>query len=185
MNAPATDTRTTERTIHSMNWVRATRATPMILPNIRSTAFTEEIRTSTTLLFFSSMTLDITCPPNITMNIQMMMPSSIETIMYIPDSLTDSLPSSPRVYSLIFTSERTSSMIFERLSMPYWRTRYSSTALSTLTARPEVNSTPRGLAEYADTLTDLETVSSGEMTTSTSLPIASRSALRESGSDSE
>ena len=63
------------------NWVKATRATPMILPNIRSTAFTEEISTSTTLLDFSSMTLDMTCPPNIMMNIQMMIPRSMETIM--------------------------------------------------------------------------------------------------------
>ena len=45
------------RMIHSRNWVRATRATPMILPNISSVDLTEETSTSTTRLDFSSMTL--------------------------------------------------------------------------------------------------------------------------------
>ncbi len=74
-------TRSSVRTIQRKNWVRATRATPTILPNIRSIALTEEISTSTTRLVFSSMTLDITWPPNIIMNIQIMMPRSIDTIM--------------------------------------------------------------------------------------------------------
>ena len=58
-----------ERTIHRMNWVRATSATPMILPNISSVELTDETSTSTTLEDFSSMTLFITIPLKSAMNI--------------------------------------------------------------------------------------------------------------------
>ena len=67
------------RTIQSRNWVKATKATPMILPNISSVALAEEISTSTTRLDFSSMTLDMTIPPNIVMNIKIKTPRIIET----------------------------------------------------------------------------------------------------------
>ena len=56
-------------TIQSRNWVKATRATPMIFPNISSVALTEDTRTSTTRLDFSSMTLVMTMPQNRAMNI--------------------------------------------------------------------------------------------------------------------
>ena len=56
------------RAIHMKNWVRATNATPIILPKRSSVALTDETRTSTTRLDFSSITLDITMPQNIDMN---------------------------------------------------------------------------------------------------------------------
>ncbi|CDD16662.1 unknown [Alistipes sp. CAG:435] len=157
----------------------------MILPNIRSMALTDEISTSTTLLVFSSMTLDITCPPNIMMNIQMMMPRSMEMIMYIPDSETVSLPFSSIVYSVTLTSAFTSSIILERLSMPYCCTRYSSTASLAFAVSPEVNSTPSGSFEYVWTETVFLTESSGDTTTRTSFPYSSRRALTESGFSEE
>ncbi len=157
----------------------------MIFPNIRSMAFTDEIRTSTTRLVFSSMTLDITCPPNIIMNIQMTMPSSMEMIMYTPDSEIVSLPLSSKVYSVTLTSALTSSMICERLSMPYCCTRYSSTASSALSASPVVNSTPKGSFEYVWTETVFFTVSRGDTTTRTSLPYSERRAFTESGFSEE
>ena len=57
------------RRIQSRNWVRATMATPIIYPNISSVDLTDDTRTSTTRLDFSSMTLVITIPQNIAMNI--------------------------------------------------------------------------------------------------------------------
>ena len=74
-------TRTRVRIIHRKNWVRATQATPMIFPNMSSVAFTEETSTSTTLLAFSSMTLCITIPENMAMNMYMMMDRTIEMII--------------------------------------------------------------------------------------------------------
>ena len=50
------------------NWVRATLATPRILPIIRSKGLTEETMTSTILLDFSLMTLVMTMLPNIVTN---------------------------------------------------------------------------------------------------------------------
>ncbi|CDC63697.1 unknown [Bacteroides sp. CAG:770] len=55
--------------IHIKNCVNATMATPIIFPKSSSVAFTEETSTSTTRLDFSSMTLDITIPQNMEMNI--------------------------------------------------------------------------------------------------------------------
>ena len=66
---PMTARMTTVSAIHMKNWVRATRATPLIFPKRSSVALTEDTRTSTTLLDFSSMTLDMTIPQNIEMNI--------------------------------------------------------------------------------------------------------------------
>ena len=56
------------RAIQMKNCVRATRATPMILPIISSTLLTEETITSTTRLLFSSMTLRMTIVPNMKTN---------------------------------------------------------------------------------------------------------------------
>ena len=69
------------RTIHSRNWVRATRATPMILPNISSVDFTDDTRTSTTRELFSSMTELMTMPENRAMNIYRAIPRIIDTAM--------------------------------------------------------------------------------------------------------
>ena len=66
--APPMPTIASVSTIHSANWVRATRATPMILPNIRSMLFTDDTSTSTTRELFSSITEPITMPLNIAMN---------------------------------------------------------------------------------------------------------------------
>ena len=54
--------------IHSRNCVRATRATPIILPNISSLAFTEDTSTSTTRELFSSITELMTIPEKRAMN---------------------------------------------------------------------------------------------------------------------
>ena len=51
---------------------------PMILPNMSSVALTEDTRTSTTRLCFSSMTADITMLPKRVTNMKMMMPRTIE-----------------------------------------------------------------------------------------------------------
>ena len=69
------------RIIHSRNCVRATRATPMILPNISSVDLTEDTRTSTTRLDFSSMTLFMTMPLKRAMNMYRAMARTIDTIM--------------------------------------------------------------------------------------------------------
>ena len=66
--ALAPSTRIRVRAIQSTNWVRATRAIPMILPNISSVDFTLDTSTSTTRELFSSITEDITDPPNKAMN---------------------------------------------------------------------------------------------------------------------
>ena len=66
------------RRIQRTNWVTATRATPMIFPNISSVAFTEDISTSTTRELFSSMTELITIPENRAMNIYRAMPRIME-----------------------------------------------------------------------------------------------------------
>ena len=71
----------TDSTIQSRNCVRATRAMPMILPNISSVALTELTSTSTTRLAFSSITLDITMPPKSVMNMNRKMPRIMETAM--------------------------------------------------------------------------------------------------------
>ena len=71
----------TVSTIHRKNCVRATRATPIILPNMRSTAWTDEMSTSTTREDFSSMTLCITMEPNMVMNMKITMPSTREITM--------------------------------------------------------------------------------------------------------
>ena len=55
--------------IHSRNCVRATSATPMILPNMSSVALTLDTSTSTTRELFSSMTELITMPENRAINI--------------------------------------------------------------------------------------------------------------------
>ena len=83
--------------IQSRNCVKATSAIPMILPNISSVAFTELMRTSTTLLDFSSMTADITIAPNIVMKMKMKMPSTILKMEFTLASLIFSLPASSRV----------------------------------------------------------------------------------------
>ena len=90
-------TRTTVRRIHRKNCVSATQATPMIFPNISSVAFTEDTSTSTTLLAFSSMTLCITIPVNIAMNIYIMMERIIDMIIYTSEDVIFSSPDSPRV----------------------------------------------------------------------------------------
>ena len=69
MIPPTAETITPVSTIQRRNWVKATAATPTILPNISSVALTLETKTSTTLLDFSSITEDITIPENIAMNI--------------------------------------------------------------------------------------------------------------------
>ena len=56
------------RTTQMKNWVRATLATPRILPIIRSKGLTEETMTSTILLDFSLMTLVMTMLPNMVTN---------------------------------------------------------------------------------------------------------------------
>ena len=85
------------RTIHSRNCVRATRATPMILPNMSSVDFTEETSTSTTRLVFSSMTLDMTMPLNRAINMYRAIARTIDTIMYTSLWEMVSLPSSSTV----------------------------------------------------------------------------------------
>ena len=60
---------TTVSTIQIKNCVRATAATPRILPIISWKGLTEEIITSTILVVFSSITLLITILPNIKINI--------------------------------------------------------------------------------------------------------------------
>ena len=68
MNEETPVTITAVSTIQRKNWVRATHATPMILPNMSSVAFTDDTSTSTTRLAFSSITLCMTIPENIAMN---------------------------------------------------------------------------------------------------------------------
>ena len=53
----------------------------MILPNMRSTAWTDEMSTSTTREDFSSMTLCITMEPNMVINIKITMPITREIII--------------------------------------------------------------------------------------------------------
>ena len=70
---------------------------PMILPNISSVDLTEDTRTSTTRLCFSSITADITMLPNIVTNMKMMIPSTMEMMEYTPASDIFSLPLSSTV----------------------------------------------------------------------------------------
>ena len=69
------------RIIQRRNWVRATSAMPIILPNIRSIALTDETITSMTLEDFSSITELSTIPPKSAMNMYMITPNIIETII--------------------------------------------------------------------------------------------------------
>ena len=97
--------------IHSRNWVSATQATPMILPNISSVALTEETSTSTTLLAFSSMTLCITIPENIATKKYMIIERTSDMIIYTSDDVIFSSPSSPSVYVITVELNLTSCMI--------------------------------------------------------------------------
>ena len=78
---PATPMSISVRSIHSRNCVRATKATPIILPNMSSVAFTEDMSTSTTRELFSSMTELITMPENRAMNKYSAMPRIMERAM--------------------------------------------------------------------------------------------------------
>ena len=97
MKPMPTLTSTPVRSIQRRNWVRATAAIPMILPNISSVARTELMSTSTTLLDFSSITADITIPPNIVIKRKIMMPSTIESMELTPASETFSSPDSESI----------------------------------------------------------------------------------------
>ena len=70
----------------------------MIFPNMSSVALTEDTRTSTTLLAFSSITLCITIPVNMAMNMYMIMERIIDMIIYTSDDVIFSSPDSSRVY---------------------------------------------------------------------------------------
>ena len=78
---PATPISISVSRIHSRNCVRATRATPIILPNISSVALTEDMSTSTTRELFSSITELITMPENRAMNIYSAMPRIMDRAM--------------------------------------------------------------------------------------------------------
>ena len=85
------------RRIQSRNWVRATRATPMIFPNSSSVALTEDTSTSTTRLDFSSMTLDMTMPLKMAMNMYRAMARTMDMIMKTSDWEMVSFPASSTV----------------------------------------------------------------------------------------
>ena len=64
---PATPTIMRVRMTQSRNWVRPTRARPMILPIMSWKGLTDDTMTSTMRLVFSSITPRITCEPNMKM----------------------------------------------------------------------------------------------------------------------
>ena len=108
---PTPSTSTAVSTTQRRNCVRATQATPIILPNISSVAFTEDTSTSTTRLDFSSMTLCITIAENIAMNIYIIMESTSDIIMYTSEEVIFSSPESSSVKVETGTSALTSSII--------------------------------------------------------------------------
>ena len=97
MNEETPATITTVSTIQRKNCVRATHATPIIFPNMSSVALTDETSTSTTLLDFSSITLCITIPVNIAMNMYIIMESTREMIIYTSEEVIFSSPSASSV----------------------------------------------------------------------------------------
>ena len=110
------------------NWVRATRATPMIFPNMSSVDFTEEMSTSTILLDFSSITLLITIPENIAMNIYMMVERIRDMIIVTSVEVTLSSPSASNLEVLMSILGSMLSIISLSPSMPVRSILASSTA---------------------------------------------------------
>ena len=100
----------------------------MIFPNMSSVDFTEEMSTSTILLDFSSITLLITIPENIAMNIYMMVERIRDMIIVTSVEVTLSSPSASNLEVLMSILGSMLSIISLSPSMPVRSILASSTA---------------------------------------------------------